>query len=142
MKPAARIKAAAEVLEQILDRHQPAATALSDWGKAHRFAGSGDRSAIGNYVYDALRHRALSAYHMRADTPRALILGALVAARGLGAPAIAALFDGSQHGLPPLSADELTRVANGPHEGAADWQRANIPQWLAPSLARATSLLM
>ena len=136
MKPAARIKAAAEVLEQILDRHQPAATALSDWGKAHRFAGSGDRSAIGNYVYDALRHRALSAYHMRADTPRALILGALVAARGLGAPAIAALFDGSQHGLPPLSADELTRVANGPHEGAADWQRANIPQWLAPSLAR------
>ena len=136
MKPAARIKAATDVLEQILDHHQPAATALSDWGKAHRFAGSGDRSAIGNYVYDALRHRALSAFHMRSDSPRALVLGALVAARGLGGPAIADLFDGSPHGLAQLSADELTRVSQGPHAGAADWQQANLPQWLQPHLTR------
>lgn len=135
MKPAARIKAATEVLEQILTHHQPAAVALSEWGRAHRFAGSGDRSAIGNYVYDALRHRALSTYHMRAETPRALVLGALVAARGLGGPAIAALFDGSPHGLAALSADEMTRVSNGPHAGAADWQQANVPQWLGPHLA-------
>ncbi len=136
MKPAARIKAAADVLEQVLVHHQPAATALADWGKAHRFAGSGDRSAIGNVVYDALRNRALSVYHMRGETPRALILGALVSARGLGGPAIAALFDGAQHSLLPLTADELTRVSRGPHAGAADWQQANIPQWLAPHLAR------
>ena len=136
MKPAARIKAATDVLEQILVHHQPAATALSDWGKSHRFAGSGDRSAIGNVVYDALRHKAMSAYHMRSDTPRALVLGALVSARGLGAPAIATLFDGSPHGLAPLSADELTRVGQGPHAGAAEWQQANIPQWLAPALIR------
>lgn len=136
MKPAARIKAATDVLEQILVHHQPAATALSDWGKAHRFAGSGDRSAIGNYVYDALRCRAMSAFHMRGETPRSLVLGALVSARGLGGPAIAALFDGSPHGLAPLSADEMTRVSNGPHAGAADWQQANIPQWLAPQLSR------
>ncbi len=136
MRPAARVQAAADVLEQILVHHQPAATALSDWGKAHRFAGSGDRSAIGNYVYDALRQRGLSAFHMRGDTPRALILGALVSARGLGGPAISALFDGAQHSLPPLTSDELTRVSQGPHEGAADWQQANVPQWLAPHLRR------
>ena len=136
MKPAARIQAAIEVLEQILGHHQPAATALSDWGKAHRFAGSGDRSAIGNFVYDALRHRAFSAYHMRGDTPRALVLGALHSARGLDGAAIAALCDGSQHAPPALSADEATRLTSGPHAGAADWQLANIPQWLAPALTR------
>ena len=136
MKPAARIKAAADVLEQIIIHHQPAATALADWGKAHRFAGSGDRSSIGNIVYDALRNRALSTFHMRGETPRSLILGALVSARGLGGPAIAALFDGAQHSLLPLTSDELTRVSRGPHSGAADWQQANIPQWLAPHLTR------
>ena len=39
MKQGARIAAAIEVLDAILNRHQPVATALADWGKAHRFAG-------------------------------------------------------------------------------------------------------
>lgn len=136
MKPAARVKAATEVLEQVLSRHQPAATALADWGKAHRFAGSGDRAAIGNVVYDALRHRALSAYRMRSDSPRALVLGALVAARGLSSDEIAALLDGSPHALSPLTSDERTRLDKDPLAGAADWQAANVPEWLAGKLAR------
>ena len=57
MQIGARMAAGAEVLEEIIVRHLPAAMALSDWGRKHRFAGSGDRSAIGNLVYDALRRR-------------------------------------------------------------------------------------
>jgi 16S rRNA (cytosine967-C5)-methyltransferase len=57
MRPGAHIRAAIEVLDEVLDRHRPVATALADWGKSHRFAGSGDRAAIGNLVYDALRRR-------------------------------------------------------------------------------------
>ena len=57
--------------------------ALADWGKAHRFAGSGDRSAIGNLVYDALRRKSSIAAQMGADTPRALALGAAPRALGL-----------------------------------------------------------
>jgi 16S rRNA (cytosine967-C5)-methyltransferase len=136
MKPSARIQAAIEVVEAISGRHQPAATALSDWGKSHRFAGSGDRSAIGNLVYDALRHRALSAYHMRSDSPRALVLAALSAARGLDGAAIAALCDGTQHAPQPLTGDERTRLASGVHPGAATWQKANLPQWLEPHFTR------
>ena len=83
MRPGARIKAAAEVLDDILNRHRPAATALADWGKAHRFAGSGDRAAIGNLVYDALRRRRSHRRAMGADTPRALALGAAPRALGL-----------------------------------------------------------
>ncbi|HJU32789.1 MAG TPA: MFS transporter, partial [Hyphomicrobiaceae bacterium] len=83
MRPGAHIKAAIEVLQDILERHRPAATALSDWGKAHRFAGSGDRAAIGNLVYDALRRRRSLAARMGADTPRALALAAAPHALGL-----------------------------------------------------------
>ena len=54
MRPGAHIKAAVEVLDEVLERHRPVASTLSDWGKSHRFAGSGDRSTIGNLVYDAL----------------------------------------------------------------------------------------
>lgn len=136
MKPAARIQAAIDVVESIVVRHQPAGIALADWGKSHRFAGSGDRAAIGNFVYDALRHRALSAYHMRGDTPRALVLGALHAARGLDLAAIEALCDATQHAPAALNGDERTRLTSGIHPGAADWQRANVPQWLAPHLTQ------
>ena len=38
--------------------------ALADWGKGHRFAGSGDRAAIGNLVFDALRRRRSLAAQM------------------------------------------------------------------------------
>ena len=69
MRPGAHIKAAVEVLDEILSRHRPAAAALADWGKSHRFAGSGDRAAIGNLVYDALRRRRSLAAQMGSDTP-------------------------------------------------------------------------
>ena len=52
MTPAARASAAIEILADIADRKRPAADALKDWGLAHRFAGSGDRAAIGNLVFD------------------------------------------------------------------------------------------
>ena len=75
MRPGAHIRAAVEVLEEILSRHRPAAAALADWGKSHRFAGSGDRAAIGNLVYDALRRRRSLAAQMQSDSPRAVGLG-------------------------------------------------------------------
>ena len=57
MRMAGRVAAAIEVLNEIFDRHRPASEALKDWGKAHRFAGSGDRHAIGTLVFDVLRQR-------------------------------------------------------------------------------------
>ena len=83
MTPAARASAAIEVLADIALRKRPAADALKDWGLAHRFAGSGDRAAIGNLVFDALRRRASSAYAMGDDSPRALVLRTLVSSWGM-----------------------------------------------------------
>ena len=80
MRLAGQISAAIEVLEDIQARHRPAAAALRDWGLAHRFAGSGDRAAIGNIVYDALRWRRSLAWRLGSDTPRSLALGVVALA--------------------------------------------------------------
>jgi 16S rRNA (cytosine967-C5)-methyltransferase len=69
MTPAARISAAIEVLADIATRRRPASDALKDWGLAHRFAGSGDRSAIASLVYDGLRRKASAACIMGDDSP-------------------------------------------------------------------------
>ena len=75
MKLGGRLQAAIEVLDDVLTRRTPVNMALRDWGKSHRFAGSKDRSAIGNYVHDALRKRLSLGWQMNDDSPRSLILG-------------------------------------------------------------------
>ena len=73
MRLPGRIAAAIEVLADIEARHRPVAEALQDWGLSHRFAGAGDRAAIGNLVYDALRRRSSLAWRMGGDTPWHLV---------------------------------------------------------------------
>ena len=74
---------------------------------SHRFAGSGDRAAIGNLVFDCLRTRASAAYAMGEASPRALVLRTLVTGWGLGPEEVAALADGGRHAPEPLSEAEL-----------------------------------
>lgn len=135
MKPGARIEAAAEILNEIINRHRPVSMALSDWGKAHRFAGSGDRNAIGGIVYDALRRRSSIAWAMESDAPRALALGAAAAALGLSPDAIAIHCDGSAHVPAALSETEARGLVRGLDE-APDHVRADLPEWLWPHFVR------
>src|SRR5947209_13744317 len=118
MTPAARLSAAIEVLDDIGRRHRPAAQALKDWGRSHRFAGSGDRVAIAGLVYDALRRKASSAWIMGADTPRAVLLGMLARERGLDVEAISALSNGARFAPEPLLDDEHARLRARSLEGA------------------------
>ncbi len=136
MRPGARVRAAAEVLDDVLHRHRPASVALADWGKSSRFAGSGDRAAVGNLVYDALRRKHSIAARMRSETTRALVLGAAGRALALAPEAITSAADGSPHSLEPLSADELAGLARTVPQDAPDWMRGDFPEWLAPSLDR------
>jgi len=137
MRAGARLQAAADVLDEILNRHRPASTALADWGRAHRFAGSGDRAAIGTLVYDALRRKSSIAARMGADTPRALALGAAPRALGLTADEVAAAADGSQYAIAPLSEAEKAGLAPVLPEGTPEQVAGDIPEWLMPSFVRA-----
>jgi 16S rRNA (cytosine967-C5)-methyltransferase len=137
MRPGAHIKAAVEVLEEVLGKHRPAAAALADWGKSHRFAGSSDRAAIGNLVYDALRRRRSLAYQMDADTPRAIALAAAPRALGLSVAALATSADGSPYAVEPPSAAELARLSQSLSPDAPVSVRGDFPDWLEASFARA-----
>src|SRR5262245_52275931 len=137
MTPGARASAATEVLADIAGRKRPAPDALKDWGLAHRFAGSGDRAAIGNLVFDVLRKRASSAYAMGDDSPRALVLRTLVSSWGLAPEAVEALADGSRFAPAPLTPDELHGLRRAPPADAPTNVRGDYPEWLDPLFAQA-----
>lgn len=119
MKPDARVAAAIEIVTLVLEG-AAADRALVAWGKANRFAGSGDRRAIGDIVFAALRSGDTS------RDPRLMVIAGLAKTNDPGA--IDALFTGSKHGPPPLS--EAERATLGLATGT-------MPAWLAASLARA-----
>ncbi len=132
MTPAARVAAAIEILSDIEARRRPAADATKDWGLAHRFAGSGDRAAIGSLVYDALRRKSSSAWLMGEEAPRAEMIGALRQTRGLDTEAIAALFSGEGHGPAKLTEAEQSRLAGTDLSGAPAHVAGDFPEWLTP----------
>ena len=121
MTPGARIAAAIEILDHI-DAGEAAEPALTRWARASRFAGSGDRAAIRDYVYDALRHWRSDACHGGGTTGRARMIGRLRS----GGKDLSALFDGIGHAPAPLTpAEEMAGARPGVLGDAWD-----LPDWL------------
>jgi len=136
MQIGGRLAAAIEVLVEVARCHRPASQALADWGRAHRFAGGGDRAAIGNLVFDALRRRNSLARLMASEAPRALVLAVARELWEMPVDEIAVACEGP-HGPGALSQGERARLAAEADATAPDWVRGDYPEWLAPSLARA-----
>ncbi len=136
MRLAGRVAAAIDVLTEMFERHRPASEALKDWGKAHRFAGSTDRHAIGTLVYDCLRRRNSLAARMGAGTPRALALAALKDVWGSSVSEIATMA-GEPHGPGPLSAAEQAALERAIGSAQPLHVKADVPEWLVPSYERA-----
>jgi 16S rRNA (cytosine967-C5)-methyltransferase len=136
MRPGGRASAAIEILNDIMDRHRPAAEALKDWGKSHRFAGTSDRAAIGNLVYDALRQRASLGHAMGEAASRALVLAVLRWRWGMSVDGIAEVCS-ETHGPGALTDDERARLDNPRNGEAPAWVKGDYPEWLDPSFARA-----
>ncbi len=134
MRQAGRVAAAIEVLTDITQRRTPVAMALRDWGKAHRFAGSKDRSAIGNYVHDGLRCMSSLAFRMGDDSPRAIIFGAVVFMGGADAQAMADGFADDKHAPSPVTEAELEHLGGCvPINSAPAWVQADVPEWIWPA---------
>ncbi|TIX27023.1 MAG: MFS transporter, partial [Mesorhizobium sp.] len=129
MRLGGRLAAAIEVLEDIGRRHRPVADALKDWGLSHRFAGGGDRAAIGNIVYDALRHKRSAGWLLGEDTPRAIGFGALLLEWGQTAQSLNDALDGDKFAPPLLTAPELQAVTGRRLADAPAAIRADIPDW-------------
>jgi 16S rRNA (cytosine967-C5)-methyltransferase len=133
MRMAGRVAAAIEILTDVFTQHRPASEALKDWGKAHRFAGSTDRHAIGTLVYDVLRRRETAASRMGDGRPRALVLGALRDVWNMSAADIETLCT-EQFGPGVLTAKEKTALERELREDLPAHIRGDFPEWLLPSM--------
>jgi 16S rRNA (cytosine967-C5)-methyltransferase len=122
MTPSARLSAATFVLDEILTGRPPE-MALTAWGRASRFAGSGDRHAVRDLVFDALRCKRSYAALGGAMTGRGLILGGL---RAKGAD-VDALFTGLGHAPAMIDVADQSR-------DASLFESLDCPDWLAPAL--------
>ncbi|EJU11369.1 hypothetical protein LH128_19434 [Sphingomonas sp. LH128] len=117
MTPAARIQAAIEVLDLVIEAARsngaPADRLISEWFRARRWAGSGDRRAVRELAY-----RAIRACGEIPETGRAAMLRVADSD-----PQLAALFDGSRHAPAPI-------------DGAEPMAEAGVaPAWLMQRLA-------
>lgn len=124
MTPSARLSAAIQILDRWLSG-TPVEQALTNWARASRFAGSGDRHAVRDLVFDAIRCRRSFAAAGGGETGRGLILGSL---RTNGAD-FEALFSGEKHAPAPLGDSDAAR----PPEG---FEAFDLPDWLGPVLMR------
>ena len=136
MRLPGRLSAAIDVLTDVETRKRPISEALKAWGLNNRFAGAGDRAAIGNLVYDALRRRASHAALMGNDSARALVLAVAVRDWNEDPAALSASFGADSHAPEALSEDELARVVGEVPDDTAGFVLADVPEWLAPSLQR------
>ena len=117
MTPSARVQSAIELLDSIIaaarDKGPPADRILADWFRGNRFAGSKDRRAIRELVYDAIR----------ACGPVPASGRAAMLRLAQGHAALAGLFDGSQYGPAPIA------------EGEEAAEGGVTPGWLEAALA-------
>ncbi len=116
---------------------RPVAEALKDWGLAHRFAGSGDRAAIGNIVYDALRMRLSHGFLMDDDSPLAIAYAVMFRQWGFTPEALAAELSDDRFAPPSLPDAALTAFQSRALSSAPVHVQGDIPEWVQSSFETA-----
>lgn len=130
MTPAARLAAAASILDSIAQGRQPAESVLKAWGVANRFAGSKDRRAIADRVYKVLRARGRLVWAMGGrEDGRALVIGSLSLIDGLSLEEIEALHSGDGYGPRPLSKQERSRLTAAGEGELPGWVASGLPEF-------------
>ncbi len=133
MRLGGRIQAAIEVLEDMASRKRPVSNALKDWGLSHRFAGSGDRAAIGNIVYDLLRKKSSLAAFAQSDDPRLGVFATLVRQWKYSPDELAAILKDDKFAPVQPTRDEYQRISASQEPDAPQHVLADIPEWCVDS---------
>ncbi len=125
MTPAARVQASIEILDDIL-AGMPVEKALTGWARRSRFAGSKDRAAVRDHVFDALRCRRSYAALGGSETGRGLMIGA---ARSSSVD-LSTIFSGDRFAPAVVTEAEHSRPFQ------SDAERLDIPEWLWPEFQK------
>ncbi|WP_187430635.1 Ribosomal RNA small subunit methyltransferase B [Roseobacter fucihabitans] len=127
MTPGARVAAAIEILD-VIGAGTPAEQALTRWARASRYAGSKDRAAVRDHVFDVLRNRRSVAVLGGGTDGRALMIGLL---RQQGEdPAL--FFTGEGHAPAAMSEEER----RSPDFSGETGERWNLPDWILAEFQR------
>lgn len=135
MRPDARVGSAIEILDQWLASETGLDRILTQWARSNRYAGSGDRAAIADLVYGAVR-RLRSANWVCGNTQpprgRNVLHGYLL----LENAEPEGLFTGALHAPGVLAEGEVS--ARQPLDSAPRPVRLDYPDWLEPYLTGVT----
>lgn len=121
MTPAARVQAAIELLDQ-MSSGRPAEQVLTTWGRTSRYAGSKDRAAVRDLVFDALRCWRSAAVQGGGESGRARMLGVL----RLRGDDPETLYTGQGH-----APAELSDAERGAGRAPTGNEALDLPDWLA-----------
>lgn len=148
MTPSARVAAAIDLLATLEEqcfareaRRRPADAVASDFFRARRFIGGGDRRAVSELAWGVVRQRLRLLWHLErigmAPTPRLLMLAQLLLVERRAKSVAEAEFDDSHYG--PAALDPAERRAAAALAGRAlldaampEGPRLNLPDWLLP----------
>ncbi|MCF6302599.1 MAG: RsmB/NOP family class I SAM-dependent RNA methyltransferase [Devosiaceae bacterium] len=137
MRLSGRLAAAIEIIDGLETRRRPVSIALKEWGQANRFAGSKDRAAIGNLVYDVMRKRSFHALAMGETTGRALVLSVAVRDWGFSVEELNMAFSSDNFAPDPISLAEETALSTNDFTAEAPRHLiVNLPEWLVPAFEK------
>ncbi|MBX4335433.1 RsmB/NOP family class I SAM-dependent RNA methyltransferase [Bartonella raoultii] len=129
MRLGGRLQAAIDILKEIEIRHRPVSESLKDWGISHRFAGVGDRAAIGTIVYDVLRRRYSLQWRMESDDLKDIVYGTLLDTGKMTLEQIDCALEGDRFAPQLLGIKQRQSWQKRQLEDAPDYIRGDIPQW-------------
>ncbi|MEK6205943.1 MAG: RsmB/NOP family class I SAM-dependent RNA methyltransferase [Amylibacter sp.] len=124
MTPNARYAAAIDVLGIVLNG-EPAEKILTNWARSNRYAGSKDRAAVRDIVFDCLRRKRSMMHLAGFDCARGLVAGHIIDA----GQAVEDVFTGERFAPDTLSENDrenLKRAKKNPPDAV----RLDVPDWI------------
>jgi 16S rRNA (cytosine967-C5)-methyltransferase len=144
MTPAGRIQAAIDLLAAVqAEPRRPADAIANDFFRARRFIGSGDRRAVSELAWGAIRQKLRLDWHLaRAGarpTPRLVLAAHLLLVESWPPQKLAGHFTGDRFAPAALDAGEveMIRRLSGQalcHPDMPEGVRLNLPDWALPGL--------
>ncbi|MEZ8097295.1 MAG: RsmB/NOP family class I SAM-dependent RNA methyltransferase [Amylibacter sp.] len=124
MTPSARYSAAIIILDRIMVG-APAERELTSWARSNRFAGSKDRAAIRDIVYDCIRNLRSYGYISGLEGARGVLIGRLLSRK----EEISLIFN-SQGYAPTSLSDDEKKIVYAQKACMPNAVQMDIPDWI------------
>ena len=134
MKKSARLQTAIALADIILNDGVPPEKALTDWGRGARYAGSSDRKAVRDTLYNIFRrYESLTFVTENEKSGRALVIALLTKICNFSLEDMQMIFSGEHHAPAPLTEGEIQQIRRGAPRSLSESARYHLPESLIPA---------